>query len=60
MNPRPNLRLLDAVSERQWRRQIPVDESMRDAQRLWRWVARLCLLVMAVAIAIMVTIGVRP
>ena len=60
MTPRPNLRLLDAVSERQWRRQFPLDESMREAQRLWRGVALLCLLVMAVTISMMVMIGVRP
>ena len=68
MTPRPNLRLLDAVSERQWRRREAnydgqgksCDEETRDSVRMLRRVALLCLLVLAVTIYMMVTIGVRP
>ena len=68
MTPRPNLRLLDAVSERQWRRreanydgqEKTFEEESRESLRMLRRVALLCLLVIAVTIYVMVTIGGQP
>ena len=65
MTPRKNLRLLDAVAERQWQRREgnydgqgkSYDEERRDSMRMLRFVALLCMLVMAVIAYFILTIG---